>query len=171
MATSKPKTRHSTGSKLTDLIGAGREFVATECPACRAVIRKGLLLQEARLVEKDVAKHQYTVRQIATDLCPLVLAQWRKSNAKFSPPVIISEESVIRKIEQFWQRASEVAQDRAKQTSRQYVLDRLNKLFDLTNCRHTIFLCGDQGSGCSSRSPGPAMPGVPAMPGEGSHPL
>ena len=135
---------------MADLIGAGREFVATECPTYRAVIRRGLLLQELRLVEKDVAKHQYRVRQIATELCPLVLAQWRRSNAKFSPPVLIREASVIRKIEQFWERAREAAKGVGKQTRRQYVLDRLDRLFDLTNCRHTIFLCRDQGSGCSS---------------------
>ena len=92
------------------------------------------------------------MKQIASDLCPLVLGQWRKSNSKLAPPVIISEVSVVQKIQRFWDKVSDVLWNRVKQKDRKYVMDHLDTLFDLTTCSHKIMLCSDQDSGCENPS-------------------
>lgn len=150
MSSKAPKTRHSSGTKISDLVGKGKEFVGSEVPTYRAMMQRGLLLQELKYCEQDVDKRNYPVKQIASDLCPLVLDQWRKSNANFIPPVIISEISVIQKIQRFWEKVSDVVWNRVKEKDRKYVMDHLDTLFDLTTCPHKIRLCRDQDSGCEN---------------------
>lgn len=142
----KPKTRQGSGTKLSEFVGRGKEFVGSEVPTYRAVIQKAILLQEIRDIEEDIDRQHYQVKYIARDLAPLVLAQWEKSNVKFSPPVIISE--VPRKIEWFWLKVSDVVRNKAKKSVKDYVETHLDKLFDITTCPHTILLCKDQESSC-----------------------
>ena len=92
--THKPKTRHSSGSKLKDYIGPAKEFNPSEVPTLRCVIQRGLLLKDEKLIVQDVAKTNYSRGDLAKDLAPLVLAQWEKSNAMFKPPVVISKKSL-----------------------------------------------------------------------------
>ena len=50
----KPRTRISSGSKISDYVGAGQEFNKSEVPTNRAVIRMGLLLKERKLLEENI---------------------------------------------------------------------------------------------------------------------
>ena len=151
MAESKPKTRHDTQSKISEYVGTGKEFCGSEVPSYRAVVRRAILLQELKVIELNVERKNYPVKEMAKDLAPLVIAQWTKSNVKFSPPVIISERSVSRKIESFWDKVSEVVRGRAKKPIKDIVEKNMDRLFDLTICPHTIYMCSDQNSGCYNK--------------------
>ena len=45
-------TRHASGSKLWDFLGGPAEFLESEVPTLRDVMRKGLLLQEKKTNRK-----------------------------------------------------------------------------------------------------------------------
>ncbi|KAG0727327.1 hypothetical protein GWK47_004020 [Chionoecetes opilio] len=72
---------------------SGREFAESEVLTYRGVMRRGILLQELSGIREGVDKRGYPVRVIAKDLTPMVLAQWKKSNAQFAPPVVVIDRS------------------------------------------------------------------------------
>ena len=96
----RPKTRHASGSNLQDYVGAGKEFDPTEVPTLRAMIQQGIFLRDQKFLFEDVAKNapSYSKKKIAKDLAPMILAQWHKSNNKFVPPVIMKLYSLEKKI-------------------------------------------------------------------------
>ena len=147
----RPKTRHASGSKLLEYVGAGKEFDPTEVPTLRAIIQQGIFLRDQKFLFEDVAKtaSSYSKKQIAKDLAPMILAQWHKSNNKFVPPVIMKLYSLEKKIEILWQRAEDVAWGRKGKKEKEKFDQDLDKLIDLTICPHTILLCEEEGSGCA----------------------
>ena len=156
----RPKTRHASGSKLQDYVGAGKEFDPTEVPTLRAMIQQGIFLRDQKFLFEDVAKNapSYSKKQIAKDLAPMILAQWHKSNNKFVPPVIMKQYSLEKKIENLWQRAEDVAWGRKGKKETDKFDQDLDKLIDLTICPHTILLCEEDGSGC--KDPGECKDGA-----------
>ena len=98
MAQSKPKTRQRCETKLTQFVGEGKDFNSCEVPTFRAVMQRGILFQELKSIKLDIERKHYPVEDIAGDIAPLVIEQWRKANAKFSSPVVIETTSVVRKI-------------------------------------------------------------------------
>ena len=91
---SKPRTRHNSSCKLSTYVGAAKEFSLADVPTVRAVIRRGLLLKEQKLLEGIDTRH-YSAKQIARDLAPLVEAQWLKSNVAFVFPVIVTKKRIV----------------------------------------------------------------------------
>ena len=146
----KPRTRISSGSKISDYVGVGQEFNKSEVPTNRAVLRMGLFLKERKLLEENISKQNYTSQELARDLAPLIIAQWTKSNAKFTPPVIITEKALYARIEKLWDRVSDVVRGRAKPKVKKQVELELDKLMDLTTCPHRIFLCQEADSNCKN---------------------
>ena len=147
-SSSKPRTRHDSSNKISDLVGKGKEFDLSEVPSVRAVIQRGILIKEKLIIEQEVAPSEIKVGEIARQLAPLILDQWHKSNAKFCPPVIIQEKSLVNKIERLWKRVEDVAWGRVKKKEREKVIDMLDRLLDITTCPHPILLCEDTGSDC-----------------------
>ena len=101
MATgTKPKTRHQSGTKsLRDYVGVGKDFDKTEVPTLRAVIQQGIFLKDNIVMNDEAAKNFVGGAVIAKKVAPLILAQWHKSNAKFCSPAIITEKSLVNKVE------------------------------------------------------------------------
>ena len=145
---SKPKTRHSSGSKWKDFIGPAKEFNPSEVPTLRAVLQKGLLLKDEKHIIEGVAIGHYTKGQIARDLAPLVMAQWEKANPQFKTPVIIKENTLVKKIERLWQRAEDIIYGRKGKKDREILENYLDRLLDLTVCPHNIKFCQEPGSEC-----------------------
>ena len=138
-APSKPKTRKQSGSQLLrDFVGKGKELDATEVPTLRAVIQQGLFIKEKLIVEDEVFKEDISPRDLANQLSTLILSQWHKSNAKFCPPVVMTEISLLSKVEKLWKKVDDVARNRT--TVKEKVEDLLDKLLDITTCPHTIML-------------------------------
>ena len=80
------KTRKQSYSKLSELVGSGKDFLPSEVPTLRAVIQKGIVIREGVLVELEKAKTEVHSKDIIAQLVPLIVAQWQIANAKFTPP-------------------------------------------------------------------------------------
>ena len=148
---SKPKgtkKRGQIGSKLRDLVGAGKEFNPSEVPTLRAAIQRGLLIKERLLLEEGRAKTDIQTLEIVQELAVLIQLQWQKSNPKFSPPVTIQEYSLIKKLQKLWVKVEDVALKRGRAGGRKKTMDMLDQLLDITTCPHKILLCNDPGSDC-----------------------
>ena len=97
-STSNPKTRQESSNDLTSFVGTGNEFLISEVPKLRDVIRKGIILKEAT----PIARHLYTTAVLAKDLTTEILALWCKSSTQFKPPVILTEQYLVQKIKTKW---------------------------------------------------------------------
>ena len=135
-------------TQLSKLVGRGKEFALSEVPTVRAVIQRGLLIKERLSIEEKRYDKDISVSEIVRELVPLILLQWHKSNAKFTPPVIVQEKSLVTKVERIWERVSNVARGRTKKSEKDKVMGMLDSLLDITTCSHIILLLGDVSSGC-----------------------
>ena len=138
-----------TDSKLSELVGPGKEFLLSEAPTLRAVIQRGILIKEHLLLEHGTAKKDIHVKPIVDLLVPLIFAQWQKSNARFAPPVTIREDSVGKRVERLWGVLEEVVRGRSTKAKKEKVMEQLDKLLDITACPHKIQMCNEPGSGCT----------------------
>ena len=107
------KTRKQSYSKLSELVGSGKDFLPSEVLTLRAVIQKGIVIREGVLVELEKAKTEVHSKDIIAQLVPLIVAQWQIANAKFTPPVTIQEKSIRTKVERLWWMVEEVKRGRA----------------------------------------------------------
>ena len=140
--TSPSRTRSGITSNLTLLIGSGREFLPSEVPTLRSVIRKGILLQEENLSD-DGTRNNYSINEMAKSLASQVCTQWKKSNALFDPPVTLNEHTIEMKIKQKWELVRSAANNLGKKSDREKIKAELDKVFDILNCKCPILLCGD----------------------------
>ena len=72
----KPKTRHASGSKMSDLLGPGKEFTLSELPTLREVLRYGIWLR----LENTEDQRNYNNKEIAKDIVGKVLEQWARAS-------------------------------------------------------------------------------------------
>ena len=108
-------------------------------------------MKQQIMIEENTAKYHIEKGDIAMALVPLVLAQWYKANAKFCPPVTVNEKSLADRIERLWERVDSVARGRANKKEKEEVEKLLDRLLDITICRHPIMLCQDPQSGCTDQ--------------------
>ena len=85
MAQSKPKTRQRCETKLTQFVGEGKDFNSCEVPTFRAVMQRGILFQELRSIELDIERKHFSVKDIAGDIAPLVIEQWKRPMQNILP--------------------------------------------------------------------------------------
>ena len=78
---------HQSRSKLTQLVGPGKEFMPIGVPTLRAVIQEVLLVKERLLLEQGTAKTDIQASKITGTV-----------NAKFCPPVTINDNSLRIKV-------------------------------------------------------------------------
>ena len=96
-AAKKVTTRKESGSQqMKNLVGKGKED-KTEVPSWRAVIQQGILLKETLILEDGLTKLEKSAGDLIKELAPFIVAEWNKSNINFTPPVTISENSLVRK--------------------------------------------------------------------------
>ena len=88
------KTRHTSGSNLSDLIGKGKEFLASELPTARDVLQLGLFMKET----DNRPASKYPVSELINDIYIQLHSQWMKANHLFEFPVIITEKAVKKKL-------------------------------------------------------------------------
>ena len=55
------KTRHTSGSKMSEYRGPGKELLATDVPTLRAALRKALLIQEEFILREEVDRRNIDV--------------------------------------------------------------------------------------------------------------
>ena len=97
-AAKKVTTRKESGSQqMKNLVGKGKEFDKIEVPSWRAVIQQRILLKETLILEDGLTKLEKSAGDLTKELAPFIVAEWNKSNINFTPPVTISENSLVRK--------------------------------------------------------------------------
>ena len=62
------KTRKQSYSKLSELVGSGKDFLPSEVPTLRAVIQKGILIRERVLLELGKARTEVHSKDIIAQL-------------------------------------------------------------------------------------------------------
>ena len=150
MERDRAKTRKVTSTNLFEFIGPGKEFNPSEFPTNRDVLQMAILLKGKRVYEQNIAKNFYSAKEIGKEVAPLVINLWKRCNAKYIPPVIVKEKTEVEKIKRLWVTAAEDAHSRYRAAEKEYLESILDKLMDLTTCRHRIYLCQEEDSGCSS---------------------
>ena len=141
--TTKKRTRHSSGTALAEYLGgAGCDFLPTEVPTLRDVLRKGLLIQETKMLEDGGDRKNYPVKPMIEELVKSIYLQWYKANAKFIPPVVRSAPTLVKRLLEAWEKVTAIALK--KETKQKTVASwesKLDKLFDITVCQCPITLC------------------------------
>ena len=135
------KTRHSSGTKLSEYLGVGRDLIKSELPTLRDVLRLGIKYQEEK-----VDRTKYTVKDLVKDLAAAVNAQWLRANAEFvnneKHQVVISEHGLEQRIEREWKMVQDIAWNRITKVKTVTTFEeRLDKLLDITRCRCTKITC------------------------------
>ena len=80
MAQSHPKTRKSSGSKISDYLGAGKDFLPSEVPTLRGALRKAILMQEELMIKEDMDRRLLPISDMMNLVADSVIAQWQKRN-------------------------------------------------------------------------------------------
>ena len=108
------KTRRRSDSKLSQLVGPGKEFIPSEVPTLQTIIQRGILIRDRMLLEQGSAKTDVHIKDIVLEL---VFSDsgtiWQISNAKIAPPVTIKEGSIRAKVDSLWGKVEEVKHGRA----------------------------------------------------------
>ena len=69
----------------------------------RAILWKGLLFQEEKLLLQDTEKKHYPISELSKDMAGALINQWLKANISFSPPVVITKLGVQKKLQTAWE--------------------------------------------------------------------
>ena len=143
-STNKKRTRHSSSTKLAEYLGAGVELLPTEVPTLRDVLRKGLLIQEEKMLLEGGGRKNYPVKDMIVELTTVVYSQWEKSNFKFKPPVLSDKKVVVKRLQYAWEKVNAIALKKETKPSVVNVWEaKLDNLFDITLCQCPITLCDD----------------------------
>ena len=94
-----PKTRHESGTSLSDIVGPGKPMSKTELPTLRASMQHGIYLQEIQLLQQGVDRRNYPVSEMIKEIRQEVVACYQKANPQFKPPVIFTDKSIDRKLQ------------------------------------------------------------------------
>ena len=144
----KRKTRNASGSKLSDYLGTGKEFMLTEVPTLRGALRKALLIQET-LILGD--RRNLPVNDLMTEVATSVIKQWQISNNKLKPPVIVTNRALRLRLKTAWENVGRIARGKAEDSVKVKWDAKLDKLLDLTVCQCEIVLCTSSNSPCQGR--------------------
>ena len=90
------RTRNTSGSNLSDLVGRGRELLPSELPTVRDILQLGIYLKETDGTQK------YPVSELINDIYIKVHFQWMLANHHFEFPVMITEKAAKNKLKDLW---------------------------------------------------------------------
>ena len=87
------KTRHKSEGKISEYIGAGQDFLTSGVLTLRSSLKKILLLQEQCMLEEDGDRRNLPISSVMKEVADIVLTEWKKSNNKFIPSVIVTKDA------------------------------------------------------------------------------
>ena len=138
------------------MTGPGEPMILTELPTMRGVLRHGIYLQEKKLLMEDIDRRNYSIALMAKDVRMEVVSCWKRANAQFTPPIIITDKSIERKIQVAWKALEDFAWNRGgmyKETDRKVFCDKLDIPFYIASCNHDILSCREFGcNGCQDKA-------------------
>ena len=92
MSECRRSTRAQAMTDLSKLIGGASEWIPSEVPTLRDVLRYVLFVHRCK-------SYQLTINDLISDAATRVILAWNKSNANFTQPVIIMKKAVISRIQ------------------------------------------------------------------------
>lgn len=72
-----------------------------------------------------------------------MLEQWERANSCFVVPILNSRVTVLKKIEENWEKAKNISLGRGKLEAKEAFIATLGKLFGILNCKCEIKLCSE----------------------------
>ena len=72
------------------------------------------------------------------EVADIVLTQWRKSNNKFIPPVVVTKDALHFRLQIAWETISDIFRGRANKASKLKWDSELDKLLNITVCQCEI---------------------------------
>ena len=81
------------------------------------------------------------ISSVMKEVVDIVLTQWRKSNNKFSPPVVVTKDALLFRLQIAWETISDISRGRANKASKSKWESELDKLLDITVCQCEIKVC------------------------------
>ena len=85
----------------------------------------------------------YTLSEQLDDMTAVVENQWKKANVDFTPPVVISTQSLKERLQTAWKTGQEIAQRKTNKAKVKMFDEKLDKLVDITKCKCTIKTCAE----------------------------
>ena len=82
------KTRHASGTKISEFLGGGNPLLKSELPTVKACMRAALDLQEQKFSVQEIDRRDYTVQKMMEELVPQIKSQWERANYQLTAPVI-----------------------------------------------------------------------------------
>ena len=152
MTSKGPRTRHKSESKFREFIGGAKDFNPTEAPTLRDVIMKVLQLREMKVATEEIYLQQVNMVPIFNLVASDILAIWAKANPQLSPPVVATQKAITKRINQNWTSLVDACYGRLKQKNSDIIVQKLDKLFDISKCKCKIILCSDKNSPCNNIS-------------------
>ena len=149
MSPNKHKTRHTSGTKMSELLGSGKKFTLSELPTLREVLRFGIWLR----MQDTGDNRNYSNKNMARDIVQKLIGQWERANDQFKNPVITSEKTLCDKIVALWEKVFRLANDKVTApVELKNIYSKLYRLFDITKCHCPIMTCQETSScqGCPS---------------------
>lgn len=140
----KKRTRQGTLTHMSNLIGTGQEMLPSELPTLRCLLRYGLLLREQSC--EDV--RNYPLSNMAMDIYPELLKRWGRANCCFVYPIITCRPAILKKICLSLEQAKDISLGRGKIQVKKAFIAKLDRLFDILNCKCNIIPCFE--FGCSA---------------------
>ena len=96
------KTRRRSDSKLSQLVGPGKEFIPSEVPTLQTIIQRGILIRDRMLLEQGSAKTDVHIKDIVLELVFSDSGTMANLKCQICPPVTIKEGSITYDKGQRW---------------------------------------------------------------------
>ena len=144
------KTCQSSGSKLSQYLGPGKELIASEVPTFRAALRKAILILQEFVIQDSGDKRNLPVKNMIKMTVEKICDQWLHPNHLFIPPVTVNPGALERRLQNAWDKFSDIAKGRAKVNVKAQWEPKIDRLFDVTVCQCPITLCTNPESPCFS---------------------
>ena len=88
------KTRNINKTSITEFIGTGKEFLLTELPTYRDILRYANLLRE----QSNKNSRIFLIKDMAKQVANHLITNWQKANANFKAAITNSDKTIVKKI-------------------------------------------------------------------------
>ena len=121
------RTRHSSSTAIMAYLGTSRELLLAELPTLRAVLRLALFLRE----NEDQYLSQISIEAVMKKVAVQVVAQYKRANYEFEPPVIMTLPGITVNLLKTWQMVSLVAKAKSSKKQKEDLESKLDLIFDI----------------------------------------
>ena len=70
------------------------------------------------MLEEDGDRRNLPISSVMKEVADIVLTQWRKSNNKFIPPVVVTKDALLFRLQISWETISDVSRGKAKKATK-----------------------------------------------------